>query len=104
NNRARPPSNTRQNRDVLPSVRSFKRDGLADNSGTGLELPQKLARVRIDSFEPTLHRSVEHDIACSRKRSAPNGEHVGIAPDNFSCDRVPPRECATVSAGSLVHP
>src|SRR4051794_41062868 len=60
---ARPAAHAAEHRDVLLAVRAAVGDRLADDSGAGLELPEELARARVDGAEPALHRSIEDHVA-----------------------------------------
>src|SRR5689334_1540068 len=50
--RAGPTADARDERNILPPVRSAVADRLADDSAARLELPELLAVARIDGFEP----------------------------------------------------
>ena len=50
------------------------RHRLADDAGAGLELPELLARARVDGLEPAVHRAVEHDVAGGDECPAPHGQ------------------------------
>src|SRR5690348_13388589 len=53
--------------DILSSVGSAIADRLANDSTSGLELPQQLAGARVDRFEPAVHGSVEDEPAGGRE-------------------------------------
>src|SRR5213078_419512 len=93
----------RQDRDVLLPVGSLVAHGLADDSRADLELPQKLAGLRVDRLEPAVHRSVKHDVARGRKRARPDRELLFQAPDLRAANRIPRVELAAMAAGARVH-
>src|SRR2546421_11282572 len=71
---ARPPADSREPTDILFAVRTLVCSRLADDSGPALELPEQFSSARVDGLEPTVHRSVEGDVASGDERSAPDGK------------------------------
>src|SRR5947209_12834153 len=59
-NRAGPAADAGEYGDVLPAVGSAIRDGLADDSGVGSELPALFAGLGVDGAEAAVHRAVEN--------------------------------------------
>src|SRR5688572_14398232 len=91
-------ADARVDRDVLLAIRPQVRDGIADDAGADLELPQLLARARVHRLEPAVERAVEDDAARRRERAAPHGERLLDAPDFSPRRRIPRDELAAVSA------
>src|ERR1041385_6235026 len=88
-NRTGPAANARDHCDVLAPVGTAVADRLPDDSAAGLEAPQELAGVRIDGFEPAVHRAVEHDASGSHKRWAPQRQVFLDLPDRPALAGVP---------------
>src|SRR5437762_3312967 len=101
--RARPAADAAEDRDVLLAVRSAVGHRLSDDSGAAFELPQQLARLRVDCFEPPLHRPVERDVAGSDERAAPHRKVFFDRPYLPRVDGIPGIELAAMAAGTSVH-
>src|ERR1051326_7012766 len=101
--RAGPAADAGENRDVLFAVGAAEGDRLSDDSGTALEPPQQLSRLRVDGLEPSIHRSVERDVAGRDERAAPHRKLLFDRPDRALVDRVPRVEHATIAARPRVH-
>src|SRR5438270_10394530 len=69
-----PSSYSREDGDVLPSIRPFVGNRLPDNSRSGLKLPQDLSTMGIGSLEPSVHRAEKDHIARGCNGSAPYWE------------------------------
>src|SRR6185503_7705803 len=96
--RARPSTDTRENRDVLLAIGSAIGHRLADDPGANFRLPELLARLRVDCLEPAVHRAVERDVAGGDRDSTPDRKALLDRPYLFAADRVPRDELAAVAA------
>src|SRR5881398_1508487 len=90
--RAGPAADARWKSDILPAVGAAIADGLTDNPGTGLELPQQFPGAGVDGFEPAVHRAVEDHAAARRECSAPQRQVLLDFKDLPLRDGVPGRE------------
>src|SRR5205085_6067 len=70
--RSGPTTHTRQDCDVLLTVRTAITDWLTNNSRAAFELPQHLSASRIDCLEPAIHRSVKDDVARRHHSATPH--------------------------------
>src|SRR4051812_47542290 len=84
-------------------VRSTVCDGLADDAGAGLELPQRRSSARVDGLEPTVHRSIERDVSAGDERSAPDRQVLLNGPNDLTCLGVPRRELSAMAAWTSIH-
>src|SRR5689334_9100380 len=73
---ADPSADAGENGDVLLAIGTLERNGLADDPGAGLELPQDVPATRIYRFEPAFERAVEDKIAGRGDSTAPYGEFL----------------------------
>src|SRR5579883_1964503 len=69
--RAQPAADPGVHGHVLFPVRPHVRDGIPDDPGPTLELPEHLPTLRVDRLEPSVHRAVEQDVAGGDDRAAP---------------------------------
>src|SRR5205085_10064144 len=82
--------------DVLLAVRGRIGDGVADDTGADLELPEQLARAGVRRLEPTVERAVEDDIAGGDEGAAPDRKGLPNSPHFPAIGRVPGDELAPV--------
>ncbi len=64
--RTRPTPDSANIRYVLMPVRAPVADRLSDDSAVDFVLPQQLAGVCVDRFEPAVHGSIEDQVAAGR--------------------------------------
>src|SRR3954451_21645637 len=102
--RAGPAADPGQDRDILLAVRAAEDRRLADDPGAGLEFPQFVAALRIDGFEPAVHRPVEDHIGRGHRSAAPHRKLFLDAPELAPLRDIPGRELAAVAARPGVHP
>src|SRR5690348_8575176 len=101
---AHPASNAGVNGDVLLAVGAGEGDGVADDSGTGLELPEDLSGLVIDGAEPALQGAVEDKVAAGGEYSGIDGQHSVLdVPDLLLMLNVPRNQIAVVAAGARIH-
>ena len=62
-----------------------------------------MARLRVDRFEPAVHRSVEGDVPRGDERAAPHRKLFFDRPDGAFVDRIPRIEGAAISTRSRIH-
>src|SRR5204862_1740960 len=73
-------------------------DRLGDDSAVGLELPQRVAALRVDRLEPAVHRAVEDDVSGRGERSAVDREALLHRPYFSALAHVPRDELSAMSA------
>src|SRR3954452_11242958 len=100
----RPTSYAGKYGNVFFAIRAFVCDGLPNDAGAGLKLPERISIGGIDSLEPAVHGSVECNVPCSDKRTAPDGKLLVDAPNIFSLDGIPSRKDPAVSTRAGIHP
>src|SRR6476646_1228836 len=103
NDRSGPTTNACQYRDILLTVRTTITNRLPDDSRTTLELPQQRSALRIDRFEPTIHRAVKNHVARRGESPTPHRKILGYGPHLFVLHRVPRQKLAAISARSRIH-
>src|SRR5581483_7805455 len=100
---SRPAADSRQHSDVLLAVGAAIRHRLADDARSCFELPEEVSVVRVQGFEPTIHRSVEHNVSGRYYRAAPGRKLFFYFPDRLAIDRIPGRELSAIAARPGVH-
>src|SRR4051812_10656318 len=59
--------------------------------------------MRIQSFEPSVHRPVKDYVARGHDRAAPHGELLSYLPNGLGVHGIPSGELAAMSARARIH-
>src|SRR5262249_59695509 len=90
---------SRHHGDVLLAVDRV-RDRRRADARAGHELPQRLARLGVESLEPAVDVAMEHEPTGRRRDATEVRQGVGVPPHLLLLDRVPRDDLAKMAAGA----
>src|ERR1700730_2134821 len=85
---------------VLTAVRASAGHGIAHDPRADLEFRQHLARLSVSGLEPSVERTVKHDIPRGNKGTAPTRKFLLVLPNLLASRGIPRYEGAEISPGS----
>src|ERR1051326_459921 len=98
-----PAAYPRKYRHILLVIGTLVSHGLADDAGAYFELPEQIAVMRVEGFEPAVHGAVEDHVSGGGHHSAPCRKGLFHGPDRLGIHRVPGTDRTAVTAGTGVH-